>query len=1503
MKVTMNHPPQSVNTDEPFYRTLVENLQCMVYRCLSDPELHMVYASDGCFNLLGIHSDTLVSGQLNYGSLIHPDDKAGVWRQLQESLQSRQPLNLRYRVHHPITDWRWVRQLGTGVFSDSGDLLHLDGYITDITEYHRVAEALVKSERFSKAALNALAAHIAILDETGTIIQTNEAWNRFALENGGEAQRVGVGANYLEVCEAAASAATEPPAQIAQAIRAILQGDDEAFMLEYPCHSPQEHRWFYCRINRLPGDGPVYVVVSHENISSIREMEAALQASETRLRNTFEYAAVGIGHARSDGHLTQVNQKFCDIVGYTAEELLHTTISQLTHPEDLSNDQALKESLIRREIPSYTLEKRYLQKNGDPVWVSVTVSLIRDAAGKPDDLVAIVENIHLRKLTELALQALNTKSNGEAFLQKVTQTLAKLLDVDFAFVTEMPTPSNRHMRTRALWMNDHFEPDFSFDLDGTACEAVIGEASPIFDEHLSNDPFVMADQVQQRFPGDQRLASMGVQSYAGIALWSAVNAPLGTLAIMSRKPLRDTRAATALLQLLALRVGSELEREHEDKKFHDLFDSSPSAILMLDVQGTIHLANRACEELFGWEARTLLGQEVGILFPDQQQEAYMAMYGKFIESGLTESRKSVPQDIWAKRQDGSTFPTELYLSRLETSFGVMTVAYVHDITERKRAQDRQLQLNQELEAKVLARTRDIAKVNLALANKEEEIRSVVENMVDAVIGINEKGIIISANQAVTTILGYTVEEVVGRNVSMLMPEPHRSAHDGYLSRYARSGEARIIGIGREVKGQHKNGDLIDLELSVSVYLVRGQRFYTGTLHDIRERVRMMRTLEDARKEAEQANRAKSAFLATMSHEIRTPMNGVIGMIDVLERSSLRGDQIETVRTIRDSAHALLTIIDDVLDFSKIEAGQFHVENLPIQVASIAEGACDTLDQLALSKGVELTLFTDPSIPVEVYGDETRLRQVLLNLTGNAIKFSSGHGRKEGRVSVRAVLGGGKLNRPMLEFRVADNGIGMDQETQSKLFSPFTQADNSTTRRFGGTGLGLSISRRLAELMGGDIKVQSEPGQGTLFTLRLPLVPALDKPVAGDVASMLAGLTCLVLAAPGGLANDLATYLTHGDAQVAQVSDLAAAREWLGRQVPGLLCVWVIDVDGQLTEDMRLAYRMLSNLDLRLLIIERGDRRRPRLEAIDLVTLDGNVLHRQVFLEAVALAAGRISAPSVAAETDDEVTLFTPPSMLDPRLQGKHILVAEDNEINQKVVLKQLSLLGLSADVAGDGRAALELWQRGNYPLLLTDLHMPEMDGHELTLAIREAEAGRRHMPIIALTANAIKGEAKRCHAVGMDDFLTKPVQLENLRAMLAKWLTSPDAPVPDLPASPPVPADAAQRLVVDVNVLKALVGDDPDDIHDFLHDFRISANKAAAEVGAAYRAGQAFTVGAVAHRLKSSARSVGALALGELCAQLEAAGKDGEDRRLAELIPRFEVEISAVEAYLISLGA
>jgi PAS domain S-box-containing protein len=702
---------------------------------------------------------------------------------------------------------------------------------------------------------------------------------------------------------------------------------------------------------------------------------------------------------------------------------------------------------------------------------------------------------------------------------------------------------------------------------------------------------------------------------------------------------------------------------------------------------------------------------------------------------------------------------------------------------------------------------------------ERHFRSLFENMLEGYAycrmiyrdGVAEDFVYLEVNRAFETLTG--LKEVVGKNVSEVIPGL-RESNPEVFEIYG-----RVALNGRPEQFETFVGAM-GIWFSISVYCPEKEHF-VAVFDNITERkqaeaaVRQLNAelenkvaerttaLEHARLDADQANRAKSDFLAAMSHEIRTPMNGVIGMIDVLQQSSLNSRQMEMTGIIHDSAFALLAVIDDILDFSKIEAGKLQMESMPLNVANVVEGVCETLDHLARKKEVELTMFADPSLPVQVTGDPGRLRQILVNLVNNAIKFSSGQG-KQARVTVRALLvedsshltvrgelvepqnpstGSGRtverdLGQVTVEFRVTDNGIGMDEATQARLFTPFSQADSSTTRIFGGSGLGLVICRQLADMMGGGIAVQSEPGKGAVFSARLSFALPAEETAADVKPSAVAGLSCLVLDGADNLAADMAAYLAHDGAAVKRMTDSAAAAQWITGQ-SSMLCVAVIDAAAAPPplDELRAAARA-RNVDVRFVVIKRGKRRQCRREAPDQVSLDAEVMHRKAFLEAVAVAAGRIKERDLSDPPSGGGEIPEPLSREESRRRGRLILIAEDNEINQKVIQQQLRLLGETADIADNGREALELWQSGNYGILITDLHMPEMDGYELTATIRAAENSKAHIPIIAFTANALKGEAEHCRAVGMDDYLSKPVQLVNLKAMLAKWLPVDAEPAP-----------------------------------------------------------------------------------------------------------------------------
>jgi PAS domain S-box-containing protein len=810
---------------------------------------------------------------------------------------------------------------------------------------------------------------------------------------------------------------------------------------------------------------------------------------------------------------------------------------------------------------------------------------------------------------------------------------------------------------------------------------------------------------------------------------------------------------------------------------------------------------------------------------------------------------------------------------------------------------------EQLEA--IARAARIVGIAITRHRHDEALRKfalAVEQSPESIVITDLQARIEYVNDAFVRISGYPRDELLGRNPRLL--QSGRTPPETYRSLWA------ALSAGRQWSGEFFNrrkdgSEFVEAAVISPLRQSDGQiTHYVAIKEDITEKRRIAAELdghrhhlealvaartaevEEARTQAEAANLAKSAFLANMSHEIRTPMNGVLGMLEVLAHGRLSEQQAELVRTAQESGRTLLGIIDDILDFSKIEAGRLEIERTPTSVADLVEGLCDALVALATRREVDLSVYVAPEIPAHVGADPLRVRQVLFNLIGNAIKFSAGRAGRRGRVAVRVTPVPGTPLR--LAFAVADNGIGMAPEVVERLFVPFSQAEVSTTRRYGGTGLGLTICKRLAELMHGEIAVASRPGEGSVFTLTLPVDVPAEQPQR--ILPDLTGIDCVVVAAEELDVDGIVGYLDAAGARVRRAADDREAARVLAPLAGGAIVVRSAGAHPNPADDPLVG----CGPQLRQVWITRGRRRRARVESPTLVTLDGAALRRQALLRAVAVVAGRASPEVAHGETALPVGgATTPPTVAEARARGELILVAEDDEINAKVLRSQLELLGRTAEYARDGAQALRLWLAGGHALLLTDLHMPLMDGYELTAAIRAHEAAgaprARRLPIVALTANALRGEAERARAAGIDDYLTKPLQLELLRQTIDHWLAAAGTPST---TDDPTPTPAA-ATVLDLGVLAAQVGDDPATQRELLALFLTHAARQAA---ALRTAGDAAAAAALAHQLKSSARAVGALALGELCAAIEAAAQAGEFAAVAPSIPAFDTAFARVEA-------
>ncbi|GHB64501.1 hypothetical protein GCM10008107_12080 [Psychrosphaera saromensis] len=720
-------------------------------------------------------------------------------------------------------------------------------------------------------------------------------------------------------------------------------------------------------------------------------------------------------------------------------------------------------------------------------------------------------------------------------------------------------------------------------------------------------------------------------------------------------------------------------------------------------------------------------------------------------AAMTEKQKSAIANNWLSIhvQSGTKLSTIIAWVLPITSLLILIIVIFFRMNKR---------LKVEIDARVVNEQKRItAQQDLAAQKTAMDQHSLVY-----VTDVN--GIITYVNNKFCASSGYSREELIGQNHDILNPSDHSKDYWRNM----------LLGVSKdefwhdEVRNKAKNGQLYWVDTTIVPLYDNQQQLsgFTSISTDITHQKEIIARLAEAKKQAEVANESKTNFLANMSHEIRTPMNGVIGMTNLLLDTQLNPEQSGFAKTVRNSAESLLSVINDILDYSKVEAGMLELEPLEFDLSVLLHDLGSSLAFQAHNKGLELICPANLMPSQSFIGDPGRIRQILNNLVGNAIKFT-----EQGEVSVHCKVQGASLNSTTLFFEVTDTGIGLSQEDQNKLFERFSQADGSTTRKYGGTGLGLSISKQLVELMGGKIGINSVKGEGSTFWFTVNVANSSKKLITESYDSL---KDQKILVVDDNLTNRtlLGLLLTKWKVEHTLVDSgplaLEALRQAVEKDVPyniAILDMQMPEMNGfQLAEKIKQDSRLCSDLSLMMLTSQgkRGDA--TKLKAAGFSGYLNKPIDQSILYNSLLTITG-VNSPDQSLITAYSAREY-------PKFKAR-ILVVEDNPVNQKVAQGLLKKFGVQVDLAANGQEALHSLEHLPFDLVLMDCQMPVMDGYEATQQIRleDSKVLDRGIPIIAMTANSMQGDKEKCLAAGMDDFISKPVSPSKLQEALTRWLS------------------------------------------------------------------------------------------------------------------------------------
>ena len=1177
-----------------------------------------------------------------------------------------------------------------------------------------------------------------------------------------------------------------------------------------------------------------------------KQAETELRESEERYRNLFENANDIIYAHDLEGNYTSVNKACERIVGYTNDEATGMNLAQVVAPEYLEEARQLLARKTTEKAPSaYELE--IIARDGHRVMLEVNSRLTYED-GKPTGVQGMARDITERKRAEAERQIISeivqgviTTSNLDEMFSLAHRSISKLLPAENCFVA-------LHDKTSDLLHIPFFKDEF----DPVPAPQKVGKGLTAF-VLRSRRPMLLGPELIQELAikGEIELLGTLPAAWLGVPLRTSTDI-IGVLVVQHYEDKaaysqRDVEFLSSVATQLALAIErKQLENTlRKERAFlRTLIDHLPDSVYVKNMASRKVIANLAEVRFSGLQSEAeLLGKDDFAFHPKELAEKFLADDQVVLQTGQPVINRE-EYVIGNQGQKTWLLTTKIPL-RDENDQIVGLIGLGRDITERKR-------IEEEL------------KTNEIQMSDAQGIAHLGSWDYDAITGeakwSDELWRIFGLDQRE---LGLSFEEYLAMVhpddrdlVKSINEKSQQSKEDfGYDYRVVLAdGTVRVLrASARVICDEH--GQMVKIR---------------GTDQDITEQKRIEDDLEQARDAAQESARLKSEFLANMSHEIRTPMNGVIGMTGLLLDTDLDEEQRDCAQTIRASGEALLTIINDILDFSKIEAGKLQFETLDFLLNNAVEDTIELLAERAHQKKIEFASLIHSDVPTALRGDPGRLRQVLTNLIGNAIKFT-----EQGEVIVRVEKESETQDNVVVRFMISDTGIGISPAAQQNLFQAFTQADGSTTRKYGGTGLGLAISKQLVELMGGQMSVTSTPGQGSTFWFTARFDKPLENAVMPQPQLVSLGKLRVLIVDDNAtnrkiLSHQLGSWgMIHQEAE-SGFHALELLRSAAAEGVPYDLAVMDLMMPGMDGFELARIIKSDSSIaGMHLVMLtsfgERGHEATAR-DAGVAAYLTKPVRQSQLF----DCLANVISPATVTPERDVTSSKLVTKHMLKEleMSSNKLILLAEDNIVNQKVAVRQLQKLGYRADAVANGSEAIEALSRISYDLILMDCQMPEMDGYEATAEIRRQEGETRHIPIVAMTAHALTGDREKCIAAGMDEYITKPVQLEELSRVLELFLRSPST-------DPGEQAGLITVPLVDVERMHEMMGDEPEEFREIANLYLDQMSKNLHQLDAAVASGNHVEVELIAHNCAGTSANCGMNAVAIPFRELETVGRNG----------------------------